>query len=69
MSKHGAFSLWFEKVKVFCERPFALLRQQPENHIQMSTLAPHGKVSADAHGYECVLLPCLKIFADDSGKL
>jgi len=45
--------------KVFCERRFALLRQEPENHIEMSTLAPHGKVPADAHGDECVLLPCL----------
>jgi len=38
------------KGKAFCERLFALHRQQPVKDKQILDLAPHGKISADAHG-------------------
>jgi len=34
----------------FCERPFALHHQQPEKDKQNFDVAPHGNISADAHG-------------------
>jgi len=36
--------------KRFCERPFTLHRQQLEKYKQHFDVAPHGKISADAHG-------------------
>jgi len=40
-----------ERVKrSFCERPFGLRRQQPENDKQNFDVAPPGKIYADAHG-------------------
>ena len=43
--------------KAFCERPFALHRQQHENDKQSVDVSPPGKISADAHGYKhyCVM--------------
>jgi len=35
---------------VFCVRPFALHREQPEKDKQNVDIAPQGKISADAHG-------------------
>jgi len=41
--------LCFRKGKAFSEHPFALHRQQFENHQQNIDVAPHpGKISADA---------------------
>jgi len=37
------------KGKAFCERAFALHRQQPENHKQNVDVPRRGKISADAH--------------------
>jgi len=40
----------YRKGKEFCERPFALRYQQPENDKQNFDVAPRWKISADAHG-------------------
>jgi len=49
---------------VFRERTFALLRQQPENHKQMSTLPLHGKISVDAHARAyCFITADVKLHA------
>jgi len=37
---------------IFCIRPFALHRQQPEKDNQNVDFAPPGKISADAHGHQ-----------------
>jgi len=37
--------------KAFCERLFALHRQQPEQDKQNFDVSPPGKISADAHGH------------------
>ena len=42
------------KGKAFCERLFALHRQQPVKDKQILDLAPHGKNSADVHGMHWV---------------
>jgi len=39
--------LWCRKGKAYCERPFALHRQQPEKDKQYVDL-PLGEISADA---------------------
>jgi len=40
----------YRKGKEFCERQFALDRQQPESDKQNFDVAPAGKLSADLHG-------------------
>jgi len=47
---NGAFSLWCRKGKAFCQRSFALLRQQPERNEQIVDFAPPGKISSDVRG-------------------
>jgi len=42
--------LWFGKGKAFCEHPFALHRQQPENNAQNVDVAAHGKICAEPMG-------------------
>jgi len=44
-------SLWDRNGKAFCELPFALHHQQPENYTQhtVSRLPQPGKISVDAH--------------------
>jgi len=41
---------------VFCESPFALHRQQPENCKQNVDVAPPGKISTDTHSRLCFLI-------------
>jgi len=41
-----------ERGEAFCERPFALHRQQAEKDKQTVDVAPPGKICADAH--DCV---------------
>jgi len=45
----GACSLWCKKGKAFCERAFALHRQQHGKDKQNIEFTHPGKVSADAH--------------------
>ena len=51
---------------MFYERPFALLRQQPEKHKQNVDVAPPpGKISADAYGrtvFKSELILMLRVF-------
>jgi len=47
---------WGRKGKAFCERPFALHRQQSEKDKQNLDVATPGKISADAHGVKHYLL-------------
>jgi len=50
----GAFSLWYRKGKAFCERAFALHRQQHGKDKQNIEFAPPGKASADAHSSDLI---------------
>jgi len=45
----GLFLYGVEGGKTFCERPFALHRQQAEKDKQNVDVAHPGKISADAH--------------------
>ena len=47
---HGKFSLCCRSSKVFCERQFALQRQEPEKDQKNFDVSPPGKISADVHG-------------------
>jgi len=48
---HGEFSLWSRNSKAFCERPFALQRQQLEKDKQNVNIFHPGKIFVDTHGY------------------
>jgi len=48
---HGALCLCCRKGKAFCERQFALLRQQLEKDKRNVNVASPGKISADTHGH------------------
>jgi len=43
--------------KAFCERPFALHRQQPEHDERNVDVVPPGKISADARAKNSTLVP------------
>jgi len=51
MRQRGPFHLWCKNGKAFCERLFALHRQQREMDKKNGNMAPPGKISPDSHGY------------------
>jgi len=57
-----AFSLWCRKGKAFCERVFALHRQQHGKDKQNIEFVPPGKISADSHASDLNFLKFLAFF-------
>jgi len=60
--QYGACSLWCKKAKAFCERAFALHRQQHGKDKQNIEFTHPGKVSAVAHASDLNFLKILAFF-------